>query len=134
VRDVSARARVNHGLIHRHFASKRELVRAVMADLTGKHAAEVAALPPSAMPATLATTAEASAHWRVLARALFDGIDPRELQGGFPVVKLLLERAAAAQQSGLLRRDVDVRLFTATSLALGLGWLLFEPFVLAATV
>ena len=133
VRDVAARAVVNHGLVHRHFGSKRELVRAVMADLTSKLAAEVQALPATTMPSALATTAEASVYWRVLARALLDGIDPRELQGGFPVVRMLLERAAEAQRAGLLRRDVDARLLTATGLALGLGWLLFEPFVLAAT-
>lgn len=133
VRDVAARALVNHGLVHRHFGSKRELVRAVMADLTSKLAAEVHALPPTTMPSALATTAEANVYWRVLARALLDGIDPRELQGGFPVVRLLLDRAREAQHAGLLRRDVDARLLTATGLALGLGWLLFEPFVLAAT-
>src|ERR1051325_9661060 len=34
VRDVAAAARVNHGLVHRHFGSKEGLVRAAVAELS----------------------------------------------------------------------------------------------------
>ena len=42
VRDIAARSRVNHGLIHRHFGSKDGLVAAVL-DHLGQHLAELLA-------------------------------------------------------------------------------------------
>ena len=42
IRDIAARSRVNHGLIHRHFGSKDGLVAAVL-DYLGRHLAELLA-------------------------------------------------------------------------------------------
>ena len=42
IRDIAARSRVNHGLIHRHFGSKDALVGAVL-DHLGQHLAELLA-------------------------------------------------------------------------------------------
>src|SRR6185436_20901192 len=42
IRDIAARSRVNHGLIHRHFGSKDGLVAAVL-DHLGQHLAELLA-------------------------------------------------------------------------------------------
>jgi len=133
VRELADRAGVNHGLVHRHFGSKEGLLRALMERLAQSIAASAEPNDGVALPPALVASAARSAYWRVLARALLDGRDPRELQAGFPLIRQLLTRVKRAQAAGLVIDDVDARLLTAMSLALGLGWLLFEPFVLAAT-
>lgn len=137
VRDIATRAGVNHGLVHRHFGSKEALRRAVMDELSAQIAERTASAPapaPGTIPSAFTATAEASHYWRMLARALLDGEDPKRIQGReFPVVKLLLEQVCDARDRGMLPASSDPRVITALSVALGLGWLLFEPFVLAAT-
>jgi AcrR family transcriptional regulator len=133
IRDIAERALVNHGLVHRHFGAKDKLVRAVMDGLAQDLDAGAAAHPAENLPADLFALAERSRYWRILARALLDGADPRDLQGGFPVVRRFLARARAAKQEGLLKEDIDPRLIVAMSLALSLGWLVFAPFIVAAT-
>jgi AcrR family transcriptional regulator len=132
VRDLAERAGVNHGLVHRHFGSKAGVLRALMQQLSQRIAADASASGAS-LPSAFAATAARGAYWRVLARALLDGGDPRELQPGFPLVQQLLAQAREAQKCGRVSPDVDARLLTAMGVAMGLGWLLFEPFVIAAT-
>jgi AcrR family transcriptional regulator len=137
VRDVAARAGVNHGLVHRHFGSKEALRRAVMEGLIERIAAQTSDAPPprpGEIPAAFAATDETNHYWRMLARSLLDGEDMESIQGGeFPVVTQLRSQVEEAQRRGLMPADLDARTMTALSTALGLGWLLFEPFVLAAT-
>jgi len=134
VRDIATEAGVNHGLIHRHFGSKQALLRAVMHKLTSEISGaiedqgQVTKAPPSFF-----ASAQHDRYWRVLARALLDGEDPRDMQKDFPVVRRIVEETRAAQERGKLASDVDVRLLTAMGVALGLGWLVFEPFIHAAT-
>lgn len=128
VRDVAERAGVNHGLVHRHFGSKAKLVRAVMQALGEELRASSAGLG-GGLPATFLATAVESAYWRVLARALLDGVRPRELQDGFPMVEQLSAAMANARREGLVRDDVDAQLLVGMTLALHLGWLVFEPFI-----
>lgn len=134
VRDVAARAGVNHGLVHRHFGSKDALRQAVMDRLTEQiaKAAEGAKLRLGELPRAFSATAALGKYWRMLARALLDGDDIHALQERFPVVDQLLRQLGEAKQEGALDADIDVRVLAASSVALALGWLLFEPFVLAA--
>jgi AcrR family transcriptional regulator len=131
IRDIAERARVNHGLVHRHFGSKAALVRAVMDRLVAKLDGGVEV--DASSPGDLFLAAEKSRYWRVLARALLDGADPRDLQGGFPVIERLVGAAREAQKNGLLRDDLDAEHLVAMGVTLGLGWMVFSPFVVAAT-
>jgi len=124
VRDVARRAGVNHGLIHRHFGSKERLVAATIEGLVDDIRARGTDLDGAV---------GASPYVRVLAHALLEGQDPRRLQRAFPVVDDLLRAARSAQDQGVIARDVDVRTLTALGMAAGLGWLVFEPYLLAAT-
>jgi AcrR family transcriptional regulator len=135
VRDIAAHAGVNHGLVHRHFGSKSALRRAVMEHLTRDLArtAERMGTPSFGLSADALALPALDRYWRLLARAILDGDDLAEVQQGFPVIDLILERARAAHEDGTLRPELDPRLLTALATALALGWLLFEPFVLAAT-
>src|SRR6478672_12599031 len=75
IKDIAARSKVNHGLIHRHFGSKDGLVAAVL-DHLGQHLAGL-----------LAANADDSAvgravdrQLRVIARTSLDGYAIGELQ------------------------------------------------------
>lgn len=68
----------------------------------------------------------------MLARGLLDGVPVAELQSAFPVIDRLLAELGEGQAAGVVRRDVDARMLAALGVAAGLGWLLFEPFVVAA--
>jgi AcrR family transcriptional regulator len=130
VRDIAARANVNHGLVHRHFGSKARLRHAVMEDLTRRMADEVDALQA---PTTDALgSAAMDRYFRMLARALLDGEDIRDVQRSFPVVQQFLRYIEREQANGTVRSDVDARILAALGVTAGLGWLLFGPFVMAA--
>lgn len=134
IRDIANEAGVNHGLVHRHFGSKTVLLRAVMHRLTSEIAnAMTSEAAPGEVPPAFFATAQRGRYWRVLARSLLDGDNPRDMQTEFPVVKRIVEETRAAQEHGKLSSDVDARLLAAMGVALGLGWLVFEPFIHAAT-
>ena len=132
IRDIAAAARVNHGLVHRHFGSKDGLVGATMARLVEQVRAGLSRVPAEAplrsqLAAAMTATDAGDRHWRILARSLLDGDDPRRLQSEFPVVARLLETA---------RRDhpdqvPEARIVLATAAALGL--LLFDEYLRVAT-
>jgi AcrR family transcriptional regulator len=129
IKDIAARASVNHGLVHRHFGSKEALLRAVVARLLTKIEA---ALPSDDQPLEVEIerafhgTREQGAYFRILAHALLAGDDPAELQERFPVTERLVR---AAKREGL----DDPRRVVSSMLAMGLGWLLFEPWIRAST-
>lgn len=138
VRDVAAAASVNHGLVHRHFGSKQALLAAVMDSL----AAELFdVLPPptedetleTLLPPVFAATRDRR-YWRVLARAVLEGHDPQALQGSFPIVTRIA--AAVRRRLGLPERGDAPDLadsITAGLVGTGLGLVMFEPYLRAAT-
>ncbi len=135
VRDIAAAAKVNHGLVHRHFGSKEALLRAVMqrqADQLAAAAGESIALgdPNQTLTARLfAATQARAAYWRILARWLLDGRDPRELQLDFPTLRRLIDNRASQRQESREAAAVDI----VTLVAAAMGFLIFEPFLRAAS-
>ena len=135
VRDVAAHAGVNHGLVHRHFGSKHALFTAVL----DRGAREIASTAPAsgaaetdALLALFNAAAANQTYWRLLARALLDEKKPHEIQTEFPTIRRLLEALAGARRRGALAAELDPRMVAGAVAAMGLGWLLFEPFLLAA--
>ena len=132
IRELAARAGVNHGLIHRHFGSKDGLLQATMEQLAAGVADSIGPDAPSESLADLLQTTfgatEDATHWKILARSILDGTPVSELQDEFPVVNRMLA-AAARGASGPLSPNALVTLL----LAGGLGLLLFEPYLREAT-
>ncbi|WP_430396673.1 TetR family transcriptional regulator [Ferrovibrio sp.] len=133
VRDIALAAKVNHGLVHRHFGSKEGLLRAVMqhqADMLAQAAGQGiarGAAHRSLAEAVFAAAVQGDAYWRILARQLLDGADPRELQSDFPTLRRIIEhRVTGGQKRNEAALDVVVLA------AAGLGFLVFEPFLRAA--
>jgi AcrR family transcriptional regulator len=122
IREIAARAGVNHGLVYRHFGSKEALVAGVLDHLSD----ELARLTErGASPSTLERAAER--HWRVLARAILDGYPVGRLQQRFPFVAGLVDQARIHHPD-----ETAARLAAAHAVALELGWRLFEPFLRSA--
>ncbi|MFG1929183.1 TetR/AcrR family transcriptional regulator [Mycobacterium sp. NPDC048908] len=123
VRDIAARSRVNHGLIHRHFGSKDRLVAAVL-DHLGEHLAGLV----SAAADGGAIAAAVNRQLRVIARTSLDGYSIGELQKRFPTMEILLSSVRARHSD-----ELDARLAAAHTVALQLGWVLFGDFLRAST-
>src|SRR5262249_8610295 len=111
IRDIAADARVNHGLIFRHFGTKEQLVAAVL----NHQAAQLAQLMDVDAPLTEVATA-GSLQLRVLTRAILDGYPVAELQTSFPAA----ERFLAEIRSQHPNED-SARMATAHAVALLLG-------------
>ena len=122
LRDVAARSGVNQGLIFRHVGNKDQLVGAVLDYL----ARELESAREAGVDAAVIETM-IERQWKVLARSVLDGFDPGELQQGFPNVSTLVDRYRDCHDS-----EADARLAVAHTVALGLGWRLFGPFLRAA--
>lgn len=131
VRDIASAAGVNHGLVHRHFGSKEALRGEVMDHLAAAIDAEVGELPEDSALSDLIglvflRAASHGHYFKILARAMLDGEDPHVVQSRFPLVRRLIGAARAADVE-------DPERFVATRLAQGLGWMVFEPYIRAAT-
>jgi TetR/AcrR family transcriptional regulator, repressor for neighboring sulfatase len=123
IRDVAARAGVNHGLIHRHIGSKEKLVGAVL-DYLGQHLADLLAAGAD----RLEIDAAIDRQMRVIARTTLDGYPIGALQTRFPNMAQLVNNLEQRYPS---RRSAQ--LAAAHINALQIGWRLFGDFLRAST-
>jgi TetR/AcrR family transcriptional regulator, repressor for neighboring sulfatase len=135
VREIATRAQVNHGLVHRHFGSKDELLKALLrrlADAVDQRLNQRfgnGPIPPPAelLPQIFADTTAVGLHWRVVLRALLEGVQPEELQTQFPVFKTLVSSYRSLGHSS------DVALAEAAlAFSTGLGFLTFQGYIQTA--
>ncbi len=139
VRRIAAAAGVNHGLVHRFFGAKANLVGAVLARLAQQAAAQLDSAAQQRGPVERGRAALAldplvadgpvARHLRIVARLLLDGEDVGALQPDHPAIAALVGRAV---HSGVVPPD-RARVGVAQVVALLFGWQLFEPFLLDAT-
>ncbi|MDA8367384.1 MAG: TetR family transcriptional regulator [Actinomycetota bacterium] len=127
IRRIAAAARVNHGLVHRYFGAKSNLVAAVLARLSSRTADQLAGDAP--LVEVLATDGPVARHLRILARLILDGEDVATLQPEHPAIGALV--ADAVRDGGAPLELAQVRV--AQVIALVFGWHLFEPFLLDAS-
>lgn len=128
VRDVAARAGVNHALLHRHFGSKEQLLHDVLVHHAARFrsSAEGVADPGEAVTRMFEVMTAQPAFLRILAHLRLSGEDLATHivpDGG-------LKRLVEAMHGGA---DDDARLTAAMSVALCMGWTLFEDFLLSAS-
>jgi AcrR family transcriptional regulator len=127
LRQVAAEAGVNPGLVHRYIGSKEDVLRAVFERFTreledGPHA--LRDLPPSAETERLLYT-----QHRIIAHLTLEGYDISRFKTSSPVVEILL----ANIHGGIEIDDHTARIRALQIMALGLGWRMFETFLLGAT-
>ena len=126
VRAIAERAGVNHGLVHHYFGSKAGLVQAVLERLADESAAAIRERGVEAVidPAD----GRVRRHVRVLTRVVLDDAAPEGYQARFPIVAYL---------SGIGRETLGMDGETAAlrasqAVALMVGWLILEPWLLSS--
>jgi TetR/AcrR family transcriptional regulator, repressor for neighboring sulfatase len=145
LREIAARAGLNYGLIHQYVGSKDELLRLVIEQSTSTTAARFAQAGGVGEALELLqgpVGADQPQYPRLLAWAILQGRDPRELAGPSPalpqLIAMLPEKGAGAGPADdldladdLTADDLadDPRLRAAAIAALTLGWSLFGSFV-----
>jgi TetR/AcrR family transcriptional regulator, repressor for neighboring sulfatase len=117
IREVAARAGVNHGLLHRHFGSKRQLLAATLQHLADSGAA---LRDSGASQQQLETVQELQA--RVMVRSVLDGFPVEELQQRFPGMERFLDEVRSSHSD-----ERQARLLAAHGMALQFGWGLMAP-------
>lgn len=130
VRAIAAKAGVNHGLVHHYFEGKEGLRTAVLDHLAAAQASRLRDVdledPVALARAAMQVARDDHRFFRILARALLDGGVPRPLQSAYPVVRKLV---ASLEREGV----EQARQHVAEGIAVAFGWMLFEPWIRAAT-
>ena len=134
IRDIASRAKVNHGLIHRHFGGKDGLLRALLAQLSeevnrtlDERFADGLPPPRELIPLIFGGTERVGLHWRVVERALLEGLSPEALQSDFPVFRRLV-----TSYEGLGYSATAALAEASLTFATGLGFLSFQGYLEAA--
>jgi len=127
VRDLAARAEVNHALVHRHFGTKAEVLEQVLATESAEVAAAVAAWGSTGdgtPEELLSVLAGYPTYWRALVHAVLDAPDV-----AVPGTAVTTELFAS------LWRGLDPSRAAATAVAAStvLGWLIFGDFMTQTT-
>jgi AcrR family transcriptional regulator len=127
VRDVAALAGVNHGLVHRYFGSKDELVRAAVRQISAEiHQGDAAGGVSGWSFAYLRANPEFAT---LVARACLDGTSELLATAAPPPERLdaIVERVRAGLDRAGLGGTVDPHLLNAVATAALLGWFVFRP-------
>lgn len=129
VRDLAEAARVNHGLVHRHFGSKDGVLHAVLQsmfkDVSVAAQANLKPGDPDFAERLYPLAAARKQDWQILMRAVLDGFDFQSAGFEFPLTTGVLEHVAARRGS----RNEASRTIAGAIIAGGLGWLLLETYL-----
>jgi TetR/AcrR family transcriptional regulator, repressor for neighboring sulfatase len=133
-REIAAKAHVNSGLVHRHFGNKEALLREVLENMT----AQISALDPDGEESAILmrffqAVRERETYWKLLARTMLDGQPIDYVQGTFPTIGFATEVIRELQSRGKGPTDFDPRAVAALVTAMAFGWLVFEPWLIAAS-
>ncbi|MFN8020279.1 MAG: TetR family transcriptional regulator [Acidimicrobiales bacterium] len=118
VRDIAARAGVNHGLVHTYFGSKDGLLAAAFDEINARAAAE---RDPDGFPPRDLAARRNGEIAKALARVIVES--DHDLFSSHPVTSSWRDALAAARPD-LPADEVNERVMIATTL--GLGWALFS--------
>ena len=137
VRDIAARARVNHGLIFRHFGSKEALLKAVMRReaLAFSTAAGDPKDPVASVQRLFEENIRREQFIRILAFSILSGTPIQDLyseEGALGILLTGVRDQAPPQSPPTPLSGIDPRVSVAAASAFMKGWLLFEPWVLQA--
>jgi AcrR family transcriptional regulator len=124
IRTVSSRARVNSGQVYHYFGSKDALLKAAMQRLFEQHHEYMRGRGALGL-------LEDERYWRAMGHAVLDGDDELfrleiEADASAPLDYI---NSARTENGGKL--DADESAWVLANVALTLGWVTFEPFLLA---
>jgi TetR/AcrR family transcriptional regulator, repressor for neighboring sulfatase len=135
VREIAATANIKHPLIHRHFKTKDEVILAVHARSIQKIHVDLGKLSSAEGSVESFFKAVLDNKFRqiTLAKAMIDGVDPNLLQHQFPTMEHALALIKKRNETTNQILEFEPEIFTAALGGMLLGWVLFEPFLRAAT-
>jgi AcrR family transcriptional regulator len=136
VREIAARAGVNHALVHRHFGTKADVLEQMLAaDAEAVVAAVVESGLPTRGPAgtevvaeLLDLLAERPSYWRTLVHAVLDSPE-----AALPGTASTTELFSGLWRDGDAGGDIDGAVPTSVAGMTVLGWLIFGRFMTDAT-
>jgi TetR/AcrR family transcriptional regulator, repressor for neighboring sulfatase len=135
VREIATAANIKHPLIHRHFKTKDEVILAVHARSIQKIHEDLGKLNSAKGNVSVFLQAVLDNKFRqiTLAKAMIDGVDPQLLQHQFPTMEHALALIKIRNKEFKQKIEFEPEIFTAALGGMLLGWILFEPFLRAAT-
>jgi AcrR family transcriptional regulator len=134
VRDIAKQAGVSHALVHRYLGAKDDIYRKVLQRNDGVITA-AAAGTDDVMEAASLMFREGLAHrqyLRLITHSALHGLPFEATVGRFPSTELLVELAQRRTGEAPPCADVDPRVAVAAFVALYLGWLALEPWLVPA--
>jgi len=139
VRDIAAEAGVSHALVHRYLGSKEDVYRATL--VRSEDVIRSAAFDDDELlTATSLMLREGLAHQRryvrLIAHSALHGLSYDRTAGRFSATERLVELAQASAAAEGADRDpdaVDLRFVVASVVALFIGWISAEDWVLRAS-
>lgn len=117
VREIAARAGVNHGLVHTYFGSKQALIAAALDEMNERAADEA---DPSGFPPPDLASRRGGKLGKAVARIRLEA--GSDLFTSHPITRRWTE--ALAQERPELSGD-EIELMVITASAMGLGWAVF---------
>lgn len=134
VREIAKIANVKHPLIFRYFGSKDDLVKAVHARQINKVKSKIENIGniEGNIGAFFKAVEQNKFRQVALARAMIDGINPYLLQNQFPVMQRFIELIEEKRSKSEKVHQFDTKILGAVIASTALGWILYEPFILAA--
>ncbi len=127
LRQIAAEAGVNPGLVHRYIGSKEDVLRAVFAKFS--YELEQGPNAVTGSPLSPGTERLVLTQQRIIAHLTLEGYDIGEFKTDSPILSLILD--AILEYKPIDEHEARVRALQI--MALGLGWRLFESFLLTAT-
>jgi TetR/AcrR family transcriptional regulator, repressor for neighboring sulfatase len=134
VRDIARQTGVSHALVHRYLGHKDEIYRKVL-ERNDEVIASAAAGSEDLIEAVSLMFREGLAHrqyLRLVTHSALHGLPFEATMGRFPATELLVDLAARSEGEVPSCGDVDPRLAVAAVVALYLGWISFEPWLVPA--
>lgn len=128
IRDVARHADISHALVHRHFGSKEQLLRAMLQqhNLEYIEAIKTISSPSEAARSMFEMLQRHPAIVRIVAHLLLSGYRPEDYVAQEGNLSALMGQFRSHKSF----TGEDAQLNAAMAAAFSLGWLLFEPFIL----
>jgi TetR/AcrR family transcriptional regulator, repressor for neighboring sulfatase len=135
LRQIAEAANINYSLIHRYFGTKENVIMAAHERILGKASAQYSGIDRiDGNIGEIFKIGEKNPSRRILlARAMLDGADPHLIQHHFPIMHQLIELIRKKKSETENPSEFDAETLAAFFSGSVMGWLFFEPFLLAST-